>query len=208
MKAVESTSRAKEWSPGEMRLAIEMADDKGKVLATWDNRYQLSVGAGGAVLTEVVSAFHNGKDETRKEREAQAKRDRTAEPDGGSAWSEYLDDPFDPSEQDSVEIRLLAGIRQIAGSACLAFAFTLTKPKGAAVEGTAWLDAATGLPVEISSTPRPMPRGAHELSTIVRYTDGFVSEVRVEGSGTLFFFKRRFSSVVTLGSYYRKPAGG
>jgi hypothetical protein len=104
-------------------------------------------------------------------------------------------------------IRPLAGNRQIAGKTCLAFAFSLAMPKNAVVEGTAWLDAATGLPVECVSTPKPLPRAVHEMNTTVRYDGGFVSEVRVEGSGTLLFFKRRFSSVITLAGWFPMPGG-
>ncbi len=212
LKAVESASRGKEWSPGEMRLAMEMADDKGKVLETWDYRYRLSSDVDGAVRTEVVSASHNGKDETQKEREAQAKREAQAERDGsarrggGSDWTTYLDDPFDPAKQDAVEVRLLEGTSEIGGRTCVAFAFTMSRPKNTLIEGTAWLDAATGLPVELVSSPKPLPRAVHELVTTVRYADGFVSEVRIEGSGSLLFFKRRFVSVVTLGGWFRSGA--
>jgi hypothetical protein len=207
LAAVAAATRAKEWSPGEMRIVIEMADDKGRALDTWDNRYRIVAGPDGALTTEVVSAAHNGKDETRKEREAQAKRDGEASADGSSPWSRFLDDPFDLAVQESVVIRRLADARTIGGVACVAFAFTLAKPKGASVAGTAWLAAATGAPVEVASTPRPLPRGAHELSTVVRYADGLPAEVRVEGSGSLLFIKRRFSSVITLGGYLRRPGG-
>ena len=204
-RAVEAASRAKEWSPGEMRLAIQVADDEGKVLETWDNRYRLSTGADGTVRTEVVSAFHNRKDETQKEREAQAKRELNARSGGAPTMSGFGDDPFEPSVQDAVEIRRLAGTRDIAGASCVAFSYILAKPKGASVEGTAWLEAATGFPVEVVSSPEPLPRGVHEMSTTVRYAGGLVSEVLVEGSGSLLFFKRRFSSVITLGGWVRKP---
>jgi hypothetical protein len=188
-----------------MQLVIEMADDTGKVLETWDNRYRLTADADGIVRTEVIAASHNGNDETRKEREAQAKRDRDARQDEGSSMAGFGDDPFDPAVQDAVEIRQLAGTRTIADAACIGFAFTLTKPKNAVAEGTAWLDAATGLPVEFVSTPKPLPRAVHELATTVRYSHGLVSEVLVEGSGTLLFFKRRFVSVITLGSWFQRP---
>jgi len=211
LSAVEAARLAKGWAPGEMRLSIEMADDRGKVLEIWENRYRLSAGADGTVRTEVVSAIHNGKDETPKEREAQGKREANTREEGqpqGSSFG-FGDDPFDPDVQESLEIRLLAGTRAIAGRTCILYAFTLSKPKGTSVEGTAWLDPATGIPVEVVSSPRPLPRGAHELVTTLRYgTDGLVSEVLVEGSGSLLFFKRRFSSVVTFGSYYRRAAGG
>lgn len=206
-KAVEAASRANEWSPGEMRLAIEMADEHGTVLDTWDNRYRFSIGADGRVKTEVVSAFHNRKDETQKEREAQARRDRDARTNGASPVSRFGDDPFDPSVQGSLEIRRLDGTRAIAGMACVGFAFLLSKHADASVAGTAWLDAATGLPVEVVSSPKPLPRGARELATVVRYTNGLVSEVLVEGNGSLLFLKRRFSSVVTLSGWFRKPGG-
>jgi hypothetical protein len=190
-----------------MRLAIEMADDAGKVLDTWDNRYRLFLGEDGSVRTEVVSASRNGKDETRKEREAQAKRDRSARADGEPPMGGFGVDPFDPGLQGSVTIGPPAGNRQIAGRACVAFAFSLAQPKNSVVEGTAWLDAASGLPVELVSRMQPLPRGVHEMSTTVRYTDGFVSEVRVEGSGSLLFLKRRFVSVVTLGGWFHLPGG-
>lgn len=202
-RAVEASARAARWSPGEMRLAIEMADDAGKVLETWDNRYRLSVDENGTLRTEVVSAFHNGKDETEKEREAQAKRERTAGPDGTAAWSRYLDDPFDPDVQEAVEATRLAGTRDIAGASCVAFAFTLAKPKNVRIEGTVWLDGATGQPVELASRPAPLPRAVTELSTFVRYDGGLVSEVRIEGSGNFLFIKRRLVSVITLAGWFR-----
>jgi hypothetical protein len=206
LKAVAAASRAKAWSPGEMRILIELADDGGRMLDAWDNRYRISAGSDGVIRTEVVSASRNGKDETRKEREAQAKRDAEAPSVDGSSWTRFLDDPFDPAVQESATVSRLAGSRTIAGAACVAFSFTLAKPKGASVEGTAWLDVATGMPVEVVSAPVPLPRGAHELSTVVRYADGLPAEVRVEGSGSLLFFKRRFSSAITLDGWFPLPA--
>jgi hypothetical protein len=206
LAGVAAAARAKAWSPGEMRILIDLADDGGRTLDTWDNRYRVSAGPDGVLRTEVVSASRNGKDETRKEREAQAKRDGEAASDDGSSWSRFLDDPLDPAVQESVVIRRLADARTIGGAACVAFAFTLAKQKGASVEGTAWLDAATGIPVEVVSTPRPLPRGAHEMTTTVRYAGGLPAEVFIEGSGSLLFFKRRFSSAITLGAWFARPA--
>lgn len=205
-KAVASASWAREWSPGVMRLAMEMMNDAGKVLETWDYRYRLFPGENGAVRVEVVSAIHDGKDETEKQRAAQAKRDREAGSDGSGAWSRYLDDPFDPAAQDAVTITPLAGTRVISGVSCVAFDFSLAKPKDVRVEGTAWLDAATGAPVELVSSPKPLPRAVHELVTTVRYAGGFVSEVRLEGSGSLLFFRRRIVTVITLGGWFRVAA--
>ncbi len=205
--AVAAASRAKAWSPGEMRIVIEMADDKGKVLEAWDNRYRISAGPDGSLSTEIVAASHDGKDETRKEREAQAKRERENPPDGGDDWTRFIDDPLDPAIQETVTVRRLAEARTIGGVAGVAFAFTIAKPKGASVEGTAWLDAATGVPLEIVSSPRPLPRGARELATTVRYAGGFAAEVRVEGSGSLLFIRRRFRSVITVGGWFARPGG-
>jgi hypothetical protein len=204
--AVAAAARAKAWSPGEMRVLIEMADDKGKVLESWDNRYRIVPGPDGSLTTEIVAASHDGKDETRKEREAQAKRERENPPDGRDDWTRFIDDPFDPVIQETVTFRRLAEARTIGGVAGVSFAFTIAKPKGASVEGTAWLDAATGAPLEVVSSPRPLPRGAHELATTVRYAGGLAAEVRVGGSGSLLFFKRRFSSVITLGGWFPLPA--
>jgi len=61
-----------------MRLAIGVGGRHARVLETWDNRYRLFVDGDGIIRTEVVSAIHNGKDETEKERKAQEKRERDA----------------------------------------------------------------------------------------------------------------------------------
>ena len=206
-RAVEASARAARWSPGEMRLAIEMADDAGKVLETWDNHYRLSVGENGTLRTEVVSAFHNGKDETEKERRAQEKRERDARPGGAPPMSGFGDDPFAPAVQESVQIRRLEAPRGIAGTTCIGYDFTIAKPKNVTVEGTAWLDAATGIPVQYTSAANPLPPAVHEMSTIVRYDSGLVTEVRVEGSGSILFIKRRFSSVITFGGWFERPGG-
>jgi hypothetical protein len=205
--AVAAVSRAKAWSPGEMRLEIEMADDQGQVLDTWDNRYRISADADGALRTEVLSALHNGRDETQKERAAQAKRERAARQDRGPALPGFGADPFDAGVQDSLAVRRLEGTREVGGTSCVGFAFTLEQPKGGTVEGVAWLEARSGLPVELAASPQPLPWGAHELSTLVRYADGRTVEIRIEGSGSLLFVKRRFLSVVTLGGWFRRPGG-
>ncbi len=204
-RAVEASARAARWSPGEMRLAIEMADDAGKVLDTWDNRYRLSVDGDGTLRTEVVVAVHDGKDETEKERKAQAKRERDARGGGESPMSGFGDDPFAPAVQESVQVRRLAGTREIAGTTCVGYDVVIAKPKNVSIEGTAWLEAATGVPVQFASTPKPLPIGVHEMSTVVRYEDGFVSEVRVEGSGSIMFIKRRFVSVISFGGWFELP---
>ena len=164
-EAVAAASRAEAWSPGEVRILIEMADDRGNVLETWDNRYLIAAGPDGTLSTEVVAAIHDGKDETRKEREAQAKRESAAPRDGAGDWTRFIDDPFDPAIQESVTVRRLADPRTIAGTACAAFSFTIAKPKGVSIEGTAWLDAATGVPLEAVSAPQPLPRGVREIAT-------------------------------------------
>jgi hypothetical protein len=202
---VAAAARAKDWSPGAMRLLIEVADDRGRVLDTWDNRYRVAAAPDGSVRTEVLSASHNGRDETRKEREAQAKREADAGAAAGGPWSRFLDDPLDPAAQGAVTVRRLAEARTIGGIAAVAFAFVLAKEKGAVVEGTAWLHAVSGVPLEVVSAPRPLPRGAHELATTVRYADGLVAEVRVAGSGSLLFLRRRFSSVITLADWSPRP---
>jgi hypothetical protein len=205
--AVEASGRAARWSPGEMRLAIEMADEAGKVLETWDNRYRLSVDGSGVVRTEVVSAIHNGKDETEKEGRAQEKREGDSRSGGSSPMAGFGDDPFAPGVQDTVQVRRLDGTRVIAGRACIGYDFTIAKPKNATVAGTAWLDAATGFPVEYTSAPSPLPPAVHEMSTVVRYAAGRVSEVRVEGSGSILFIRRRFVSVISFAGWFERPQG-
>lgn len=75
------------------------------------------------------------------------------------------------------------------------------------MEGTAWIEETTGLPVEAAWTPSPLPRGARSLQTTVRYGgragEALPMEVRIEATGALLFFKRIVRSIMTLDAWWR-----
>jgi hypothetical protein len=190
-----------------MHLSIELANDKGTTLETWENHYRLSpVGAEG-VSTEVVSALHNGEDVTDKEREAQARREAAARTGGRAPAFAGIEDPFDPAVQQAATVRPLGERKAVDGRDCASFEIRVQKKDGG-YEGTVWLELVTGLPVELSYRPTRLPFGVHRMVTTVRYGgpagEALPVRVEVEGSGAILLLKRTFRSAVVLGGYWRR----
>ena len=87
--------------------------------------------------------------------------------------------------------------------------FTLVKKDHATLSGRAWLDAASGAPVQVRSTSSPLPRGVFEMTTTLRFgqgpgKEGFLREALVEGVGGILFISKSLRSVITVGDWWRR----
>lgn len=190
-KAVEIGRRNKQWLPGEARFLLELVDENGALKDSWESWYRLSPGVDGKPVLEVVRELRNGVEATPKER----KRPFSTG-----------DDPFDPGVQDAVQARPRGETRLIDGAPCSLSDFTLKKKDGTSIVGTAWLAQGTGIPVEVSYTYSPLPRGVFEMNATLRYGvgaqgEGALREVRIEGSGGVLFIRRNFRSTIALDAY-------
>jgi hypothetical protein len=199
--AVKSATVAADWVPGDAAFLIQLVNDKGLPQETWQTWYRLSASSTGEVTMDVTRASHNDTDTTQKEQENQKKRKSTPFSMG--------DNPFDPLMQDAVEARRLPDTVLKGGVSCVAFDFSMKKKDATTITGTAWLDARSGIPVEVSYTSQPLPRGLFKMTMTLRYAsgpagDGFLNEVLVEGVGGFLFIKKNFRSTITLGGYWRR----
>ncbi len=208
LKAVELARAAKPWVPGVTVMRIEVTDDKGKLLDSYDSRFRITPDAGGAPVMSVESSTHNGKDETKKEREAQEKRNRDAAKDGKPAF-DMGDNPFDPDVQALVTGRAQEGTREIEGRTCVVYSFSLKRKDGSSAVGTAALERDTGAPVEVSYTLSPLPRGAQSFTAVLRYGrgpagQGFLLGVEMDGEGRILFISRAFHSDIVLDGWWKR----
>jgi hypothetical protein len=190
-KAVEIGRRNRDWMPGEARFVLELVDEKGTPKDSWESWYRMSPGADGKPVLEVVRELRNGVEATPKQR-------RRPFSTG--------DDPFDPGVQESVEAHPRGESRPVNGVLCSLYDFALKKKDGTSIVGTAWLAQATGIPVEVSYTYVPLPKGVFEMNATLRYGtgaqgEGALREVRIEGSGGVLFIRRNFRSTIALDAY-------
>lgn len=190
-KAVEIGRRNKDWMPGEARFVLELVDENGTAKDSWESWYRLSAGADGKPVLEVVRELRNGVEATPKQR---------------SRPFSSGDDPFDPGLQGSVEAHPRGENRLVDGALCSLYEFTLKKKDGTSIVGTAWLNQATGVPVEASYSYVPLPKMVFEMNATLRYGtgaqgEGALREVRIEGSGGVLFIRRAFRSTITLDAY-------
>lgn len=207
LKAVESARAAKPWVPGVTVMRIEVSDDRGKLLDSYESRFSISPDAGGVPVMSVESSIHNGKDETKKEREAQEKRNRDAAKDGKPAF-DMGDNPFDPDVQALVTGHLRDGTEEIGGRTCVVYTFSLKRKDGSYAEGTAALERDTGTPVEVRYTLSPLPRGAQSFTAVLRYGpgpagQGFLQGVEMNGKGRILFISRAFHSDIVLDGWWK-----
>ena len=200
-KAVDFARVSKDWAPGNASFLMELVDDKGTAQESWQVWYRVSVSATGDMALEVTRAMHNGVDTTQKEQETQKKRKATPFSMG--------DNPFDPQVQESVAAVARGSTETVAGRTCALFDFTMKKKDGSVLSGSAWLDARTGAPVEVSYTASRLPRGVLQMKTTLLYAagpagEGFLKEARIEGVAGILFFRKSFRTAITVDGYLRR----
>jgi hypothetical protein len=202
-KAVEISAAVKNWVPGEASLVLELVDDKGAVQESWRSWYHITLSATGSVTMAVTRAEHNGADTTQKELESQKKRSAMPFSMG--------DNPFDPLVQGAVAEHGRPDAVMVESRQCAVFDFTLKKKDGAVLSGTAWLDAESGAPVQVSYGISPLPRGVFRMTTRLRYAqgpggEGYLKEAFVEGVAGVLFIKKSFRSAISVDGYWKRQS--
>jgi hypothetical protein len=92
------------------------------------------------------------------------------------------------------------------------YSFRLVKKDGSLIEGTAIIEQKTGIPLQVSYTPKPLPRGVFEMKATLLYDrgplgDGFLKEARVEGVGGILFLRKSFRMTIALSEYWQNKGG-
>jgi hypothetical protein len=203
-KAVAAAGARADWVPGNVTFLLQLVDDKGAAQESWTSRYRLSPGPDGAPAMEVVSSSHNGTDTTAKDK-ANQQNNRRMPP---IRW----DEPFDPAVQGVLVLTPRGQKETVDGRSCAVYSFSFAKEDKSTISGTAWVDAATGAPVQVQSIQAPLPRGIFSLSSTLHYArgptgEGYLREVSLEGVGGILFIKKSFRSVVAVADWWKKTGG-
>jgi hypothetical protein len=210
--------------PGVIVTRTETLNDEGGVKDVEEITSKVYRGAGG-VETDVLMVLKNGKDIT-AERKAQwnAEGEEQTRNAGkrGHADKQRISDqklsfsleehPFLACDQERVTEHPTGNSKLIDGRRCSEYSF-VQKRSEKTVTGTAWLEEATGVPLEITFAPDPLPRLVKEMSTTLRYVDdpplGWrVREMVTQGMGKFLFFKKRLRVTGEFTEYWHlHPAG-
>jgi len=202
-KAVAIIRATVDWLPGSASFVLELVDPKGAAQESWRSQFRITGRPDGTLAVEVISASHNKEDTTAKEQENQRKRKQGPLP--------HWDNPFDPRVQASVSTTPKGLTELVQGRSCALYDFTLAKEDGTRIAGTAWIDAASGAPIQVLSSQTPLPRGVFSMTTTLRFGSGpageaFLREAFVEGVGGILFIRRSFRSTVSVGDYWLPAA--
>lgn len=141
-------SSSHHWVPGRLVQHELTCDLRGRVEE--DRRLVIgySPGSRNQIRKDLLSAEENGKDVSWKLRAAQEETVSLEKLIG--------DSPFTPADGQQVSFHFNGERRSIKGHVCFGFGFIFITGK-ATVEGSAWLDKQTGLPVEIHSRVISVP---------------------------------------------------
>lgn len=227
------------WVPGLIVERTEDVDDEGRAKSVQESWVRLHAGDDGEPVSELMKLIKDGKDETEKGKREEAERRAKAEeakrrmreheaksgagkpgPGGDREQNDGKSNvtlrfggptPFDPEVQDSVSYHRLDGGERPPGGTGVAYEFALQTAEGVTLQGTAWLAAGTGIPLEMQFTTTPLPKRVKEMSASVRFGTGadgawWPAEVSFTAMGKFLLFKKRFRSSMTFSEYWwREP---
>lgn len=209
-KAVDLAKQNEAWVPGKMVIHSTMTNKKGKVLEDVEMSQAVSLDAKGEIRVDIIKAVKDGKDVTEEER-ARLKEatSETSEEDSEEAHSIEFKNVgiFHPDLQSKLTVTPTGQTGGVSGKSCRGYEFTLQMEDGTLQKGSAWLEEETGVPVEVSFVPDPLPKHVKRMNTIIRYRLGpgekwRVSDMTVEGTGGMLFIKRNFNVTTEFSDYW------
>lgn len=219
-KAVDLAGKNLRWVAGKSTDRMEVKDGDGKVEQSQVFFRERKPAPDGGVVSELVRATKNGEDVTearRKDEEEQKKRQKEAKsrPDPPLAKNEkkemtirlYNEHPFYPDDQKSVSVEQTAETRDIQGRRCLGYRFRFDHGGDAFTSGMAWLEAETGVPLEVRFIQRPLPPHAKDLVTTIHFEDSpagawRTKESKSESKATFLFWTKYIINTQEFSDYW------
>jgi hypothetical protein len=137
-----------QWVPGEVWVSEKVLDLQGNLEEERTLLMGLSAGPDHTIHRRLITAEENGAAITAAER---------SELEGPTSWTELMgDSPFSPTKGQKVKHWRNGDQRQIEGHTCIGFGYELTTAE-ALIQGVAWLDKDSGLPVELTAEVMSVP---------------------------------------------------
>ena len=149
-KAVAIAAANARWVPGLLVEKETTKNTKGRVEEATEVHVRLFENEAGAIDADVLNVLENGETITEA---AEALVLASLEEE---LAEDEADNPFKPAVQHNVVARRLASAQPMEGRHAVAFAYT-QRTATTTWEGTAWLDAETGVPLRLEARPQDMP---------------------------------------------------
>jgi hypothetical protein len=211
LKAVALSELNDNLVPGLMKMHMQEMDkhgrpkDEDKYYEYWS---RLFLGDDGKVDFETVKVIENGKDKTEEAKARERENDEDEDDDGESRSMERYD-PFDPDIQERLSATRLDTAATINGRSAFAYEFT-EHADDKVINGTAWLEVATGIPIRVHYVTDPLPKRVKRMVTTIEYEYAgpdslIVKQTSIEATGGFLFLKKHFQMDMTFGEYWRLP---
>jgi hypothetical protein len=224
-KAVAIAEANRDAIPGTMFSTVENLDDKGKPKETEQRWMRFSLGPDGQVTSEITKVVKDGKDVTAAEQAKQKAEQAKTKTEQGRKKDEKRekektdgvrvefgsgDDVFSAATGATTSVKPLDEKKTIENKQCVGYAFTQKRKSGETLEGTAWLEESTGVPVRTQYTPKPLPKYTKRMQTTVEYKHSpegswHPKRYTVEGSGGFLWIKKTMRIRIEFGEWWKKP---
>ncbi|MGE5573537.1 MAG: hypothetical protein ACM3ZU_11050 [Bacteroidota bacterium] len=205
--AVAVTRANRDWVPGLVGVRVELFDSCGRPEQSQEVWTRVEMGPEGDLVASQVRFAEDGavasSDEQRPARGLL--RDEQS-PSGLPPLELFRGSPFDPEVQKDVSASRTGERRELGGRQCVGFTFSQRKADGIS-RGIAWLDEATGAPVEVHVAGGMVPGVVGVRATIVRYgpVEGgawCAKEMFIEGVLGFMWMRRAFRVAVVYADYW------
>ncbi len=206
-RAVALASANMDWVPGLVVVRVEILDVSGVPEQSQEAWVRVEMGPGGDLVARDVRFVEDGAAVSSNERQSAGDLLRDGQgPVGLPPLELFRGSPFDPGVQQDVSASRTGERRGIDGRHCVAFAFSQRKANGLA-KGIAWLDEATGAPVEVHITGSRVTGVVGVQGATIGYGpiegDAWCTkEVLLEGTVGFAWMRRAFRITVTYADYW------
>lgn len=205
----------RDWVPGLVGVRVELLDSSGRPEHSQEVWTRVEMGAeGDLVASQVWFAEDGAVASSDEQRPARGLLRDGQSPAGLPPLELFRSSPFDPEVQKDVSASRTGERRELGGRQCVGFAFSQRIADGI-LKGIAWLDEATGAPVEAHVTGGGMPGVAGVRAVVVRYGpiggDGggawCAKEMSIEGVLGFMWMRRSFRIAVVYADHWRIGRG-
>lgn len=203
--------------PSHVRVFTRVYKSRNRLDSTNEVIYNVHRDSSGENHLELVKMTEDGKDRTAEARaeEKKAERKRKAKNIKGKKDDQSVSislnfHPFSPEAQRKVEAHRLRE-EELEGRKAILFSFTFRQKNAREmIRGKAWLEAVTGVPLKVVSSPDPLPKHVKSMKTTVifRVDDKgrwIAEHSLIEARGSFLFISRDVVTRVTFSKYREKP---
>jgi hypothetical protein len=211
-RAVDYYRRFGDLTPGRVEVRFTQYNGRGERISTEESLYRIRLGADGELDSTLVYARKDGDDVTQERREDPSSGTPfgggpEGESEGGGAFSGLAKSPFDPAEQDNVQVTQTNDISRMNDEVVRRFDFVHDTGADSASVGSAWLAVDSGMPLKLELGLEDPPMFVNAFAMTQYYgTDNQArwvgTAMEFTGSGQILFFSRTIESRLQFSDHF------